>query len=71
MLARSPLNINLIDKIIGFPAVVKTISGAQGSGVFLCESKGHLEDLMQLIDTAKTTTNFIIQELFITAEVET
>ena len=62
MLARSPLNIDLIEKIIGFPAVVKTISGAQGSGVFLCESKGHLEDLMQLIGTAKTTTNFIIQE---------
>jgi len=62
MLARSPLNINLIDKMIGFPVVVKTISGAQGSGVFLCENKGHLEDLMQLIDTAKTTTNFIIQE---------
>jgi len=62
MLARSPLNINLIEKMIGFPAVVKTISGSQGSGVFLCETKGHLEDLMQLIDTAKTNTNFIIQE---------
>jgi len=62
MLARSPINIDLIDKMIGFPVVVKTISGAQGSGVFLCESKSHLEDLMQLIDTAKTTKNFIIQE---------
>ncbi|MCJ7657262.1 MAG: RimK family alpha-L-glutamate ligase [Candidatus Atribacteria bacterium] len=62
MLARSPLNIDLIEKMIGFPAVVKTISGSQGCGVFLCNSKGHLEDLMQLIDTAKTTTNFIIQE---------
>ena len=62
MLARSPLNINLIEKMIGFPVVVKTISGTQGSGVFLCETKGHLEDLMQLIDTAKTNTNFIIQE---------
>ena len=62
MFARSPLNIDLIEKMIGFPTVVKTISGAQGSGVFLCENKGHLEDLMQLINTAKTTTNFIIQE---------
>jgi len=62
MFARSPLNINLIEKTINFPAVVKTISGTQGSGVFLCENKGHLDDLMQLIDTAKTNTNFIIQE---------
>jgi len=62
MLARYPLNTNLIEKTINFPAVVKTISGSEGSGVFLCETKGHLEDLMQLIDTAKTSTNFIIQE---------
>ena len=62
MLARYPLNIPLIEETIGFPIVVKTISGSQGSGVFLCENKGHLEDLMQLIDTAKTQANFIIQE---------
>ena len=62
MLARSPINIELIEKTINFPVVVKTISGAQGSGVFLCENKRHLDDLMQLIDTAKTSTNFIIQE---------
>ena len=62
MFARSPLNINLIEKTINFLVVVKTISGTQGSGVFLCESKGHLDDLMQLIDTAKTNTYFIIQE---------
>jgi len=62
MLVRSPININLIEKMINFPAVVKTISGTQGSGVFLCENKGNLKDLMQLIDTAKTNTNFIIQE---------
>jgi len=60
--ARYPLNINLIEKVITFPAVVKTISGTQGSGVFLCETKNHLEDLMQLMDTAKTNSNFIIQE---------
>jgi len=62
MLARYPLNIDLIEKVITFPAVVKTISGTQGTGVFLCETKSHLEDLMQLMDTAKTNTNFIIQE---------
>lgn len=62
MLARYPLNIDLIEKVIAFPAVVKTISGTQGTGVFLCETKSHLEDLMQLMDTAKTNANFIIQE---------
>lgn len=62
MLARYPLNITLIEETIGFPIVVKTISGSQGSGVFLCETPGNLEDLMQLLDTAKTQANFIIQE---------
>ncbi len=68
MLARYPLNIQLIEETIGFPIVVKTISGSQGSGVFLCENKGHLEDLMQLIDTAKTQANFIIQEFIKTSK---
>lgn len=68
MLARYPLNIPLIEETIGFPIVVKTISGSQGSGVFLCENKGHLEDLMQLIDTAKTQANFIIQEFVKTSK---
>ncbi|MDD4363126.1 MAG: RimK family alpha-L-glutamate ligase [Atribacterota bacterium] len=68
MLARYPLNIELIEKTLGFPIVVKTISGSQGSGVFLCENKTHLEDLMQLIDTAKTQANFIIQEFIKTSK---
>ena len=68
MLARYPLNIQLIEETIGFPIVVKTISGSQGSGVFLCETKGHLEDLMELIDTAKTQANFIIQEFIQTSK---
>ena len=68
MLARYPLNIQLIEDTLGFPIVVKTISGSQGSGVFLCETKGHLEDLMQLIDTAKAQANFIIQEFIQTSK---
>ena len=68
MLARYPLNIQLIEDTLGFPIVVKTISGSQGSGVFLCENKDHLEDLMQLIDTAKTQANFIIQEFIKTSK---
>ncbi len=62
MLARYPLNIQLIEETIGFPIVVKTISGSQGSGVFLCENPGNLDDLMRLLDTAKTQANLIIQE---------
>ncbi len=68
MLARYPLNIQLIEETIGFPIVVKTISGSQGNGVFLCETQDHLQDLMQLIDTAKTQANFIIQEFISTSK---
>ena len=47
--------------------MVKTISGSQGRE-FLCEKPGHLEDLMQLLDTAKTQSNFIIQEFIKTSK---
>ncbi len=42
MLAKFPVNIELVEKNIGFPAIVKTISGSQGRGVFLSNTKNLL-----------------------------
>ena len=36
MLAKFPLDLHVVGKHIGFPVVVKTLTGSQGSGVFLC-----------------------------------
>lgn len=62
MLVKFPVNINFIEKNLGFPLIVKTLSGSQGVGVFLCETKKHLSDMMQLIEATNTNANIILQE---------
>jgi gamma-F420-2:alpha-L-glutamate ligase len=43
MLARFPVNIDVIEKEFECPLIVKTLSGSEGKGVFLCENREHLE----------------------------
>lgn len=62
MLVKFPIDINLVEKTLGFPVVVKTLTGSQGSGVFLSESKSSFKDLMQLIETTNPKANIILQE---------
>lgn len=62
MLAKFPVNTNLIEKKIGFPAIIKTLSGSQGKGVFLSENRKSLMDLMQLIEATNPKANIIVQE---------
>lgn len=62
MFARFPVNINLVEKILGLPIIVKTVHGKKGSGVFLCETEQSFEDLMQLIEATKPNVNIILQE---------
>lgn len=62
MLAKFPLNIDHVQKYIGYPAVIKTLAGSQGSGVFLSQNKAALEDLMQLVEVTNPKSNIIIQE---------
>ncbi len=63
MLARFPVNIDVIEKEFECPLIVKTLSGSEGRGVFLCENREHLEDLMDILNEARdVNVNFIIQE---------
>ncbi|MDD5018127.1 MAG: RimK family alpha-L-glutamate ligase [Eubacteriales bacterium] len=62
MLMRFPIDAELIEKQIGFPVVIKAISGSQGKGVFLAEKKSHLIDLIQLIEVTNPKFNLILQE---------
>ena len=68
MLVKFPVNVNLVEKHLGFPVVVKTLSGSQGSGVFLSESKSSFQDLMQLIEATNKTANIILQEFVATSK---
>ncbi len=62
MLVKYPVNVELVDRQVGFPVVVKTISGSHGNGVFLCEKKANFKDLMELISATKPNVNIILQE---------
>ncbi len=62
MLMKFPVDAELIEQQIGFPVVIKAISGSQGKGVFLAEKKSHLVDLIQLIELTNPKFNLILQE---------
>jgi gamma-F420-2:alpha-L-glutamate ligase len=62
MLAKFPLDLQIVGKHIGFPVVIKTLSGSQGSGVFLCETLHALEELMHMIENSNPNVNLIFQE---------
>ncbi len=62
MLVKFPVDVTLVEKHLGFPVIVKTLSGSQGSGVFLSETKSLFLDLMQLIEATNKSANIILQE---------
>ncbi len=62
MLVKYPVDVELVKEQLGFPLVVKTVSGSQGSGVFLSENKSNFTDLMELIQETKSNINIILQE---------
>jgi len=67
MLVKFPVDINLIEKHIGFPAVIKTLSGSQGKGVFLVRDKQSCKDLFQLLEITNAKISIIIQEFIETS----
>jgi gamma-F420-2:alpha-L-glutamate ligase len=62
MLLKHPIDIEFVQKHIGFPAIVKTISGSYGRGVFLAETKKQFKQLLTMAELTKPSYNIIIQE---------
>lgn len=62
MLVNFPVDVDLVEKVFGFPVVVKTISGTHGNGVYLSENKSKFLDLMGLVDGTLKGVNIILQE---------
>jgi RimK family alpha-L-glutamate ligase len=62
MLVRWPINENLVSSEIGFPCVVKVITGSHGKGVYLCKDQASFAELMELINSLATNKSLIIQE---------
>ena len=62
MLLRHPIDVNFVEQHIGFPAIIKTISGSYGKGVFLAETKKQFKQLLSLAELTKPSYNIVIQE---------
>ena len=62
MLLRHPIDIDFVEKNIGFPVIVKKISGSYGRGVFLCENKKELNQLVTMAELTKKSYDIILQE---------
>lgn len=62
MLVKFPVDIELVENKIGFPVVIKTLSGSQGKGVFLSNDRKSFLDLMHLIEATNSKVNVILQE---------
>ncbi len=63
MFAKNPVNISLVEKYLGFPLIVKALSGSMGKGIFLSENHDNFRDLMELIHiTNPPSANIILQE---------
>ena len=59
---KHPINVEFVEKNIGYPAIIKTLSGSFGAGVFLAENKKQLEQLLKMAEITKPSYNIIIQE---------
>lgn len=62
MLAKFPVDFDLVEEHIGFPVVVKTLLGVNGSGVFLIENRDAFLDLMELIGETNPNIQIIFQK---------
>ena len=62
MLLKHPIDVDFVEKNIGFPVIVKKISGSYGRGVFLCEDKKQLKQLVTMAELTKKSYDIIIQE---------
>jgi len=62
MMVRLPIDDGLVENNIGFPCVVKVVTGSYGEGVYLCERKRDYKKLMEFIDNIGNKKTMIVQE---------
>lgn len=62
MLVRFPVDTSLVEKQIGFPCVIKILSGSYGNGVHLVQDANSLEELMEFVSNLNSPLNILIQE---------
>ena len=70
ILVNGDVDVELVEKEIGFPCVVKATSGSKGKTVHLCETKKDFTSLMALLSSIALKKTLIIQE-FVDAAIGT
>lgn len=61
MMVRMPIDDGLVKENIGFPCVVKVVTGSYGEGVYLCERQRDYRKLMEFIDNLGNKKTMIVQ----------
>jgi gamma-F420-2:alpha-L-glutamate ligase len=62
MLMRFPVDVAMVREEIGFPCVVKVLTGSYGKGVYLCQDEKFFGGLMELINSLDSEKTMIIQQ---------
>ena len=62
MLVKYPIDSTIVKNRIGFPCVVKVITGTQGIGVYLCEKRRDFNKLMEFIHNVGISKTLLVQE---------
>jgi len=62
MLVRWPIEDRLVTDNIGFPCVVKVVTGSYGEGVHLCERKRDYKKLVEFVENLGNKKTMIVQE---------
>lgn len=62
LLTRFPCTSEMVERHVGFPCVLKVITGSHGAGVYLCETPKQFEDLSELISSLDFRNSMIVQE---------
>ncbi|NLM96010.1 MAG: RimK family alpha-L-glutamate ligase [Halanaerobiaceae bacterium] len=67
MLLKFPVDYEHIKKHMGFPMIIKTLSGSLGRGVFLAENMTMFENIARIVEIANPNMNIILQEMIMTS----
>lgn len=62
ILGKFPVDVDVVERELGFPVVVKTLRGTRGNGVLLCADRSQFDDLANLLDGANSGADFIFQQ---------
>jgi gamma-F420-2:alpha-L-glutamate ligase len=62
ILAKFPVDVDVIERELGFPVVVKKLRSTRGAGVVLCQDREQFDDLASLLGDAAHQSDFIFQQ---------